>query len=118
MARSDYKLIPFGKTFSKNAPTEKKNFNIEGNPINTNRDDAYLLVQVRGVSSGSHEISINDEPLPAFDLPPAPGNSQSWQLWMDHIPTGLLKPNQNSIRITHVGNDSFEVRNVVVHWRE
>ncbi len=117
MARSDYKLIQVQQNFTQSNPTFTTNFDIEGNPIN-NFVDAYLLVQVRGVADSRHRISINNRSLPDFDLPPAPGNSQSWLLWMDHIPTDFLRSGNNSITITRGANDNFEVNNVVVNWRE
>ena len=117
MARSDYKLIPIEQNFTQSNPTVTKNFDIEGRPLN-NFLDAYLLVQVRGVADSRHRISINNSELPDFDLPPAPGNSQAFLLWMDHIPTGFLRSGNNTITITRGANDNFEVKNVVVHWRE
>ena len=118
MARSDYTLIPIDQIFTENNPTITKEFNIEGNPIDSNRLDAYLLVQVRSVEDSSHRISINNEDLPSVDLPPAPENSQAFLLWMDHIPANFLRSGSNTITITRTVNDDFEVRNVVVHWRE
>ena len=115
MARSDYKLIPIGQNFTQGNPSFTTNFSVEGSPIN---DDAYLLVQVRGVADSRHRILINNRSLPDFDLPPAPGDSQAWLLWMDSIPNGFLRSGNNSITITRGANDNFEVKNVTVHWRE
>jgi len=116
MARSDFNLIPIAHKFTVAAPSVSKNFPIEGTqkPI----DDAYLLVQVRGVSTYTHSIQINDVELGGVDIPPAPGNSQAWLLWMDHIPPNVLKSGTNEITITRQGNDDFEIKNVVVNWRE
>lgn len=116
MARADFNWVPIGHNFTVNTPTVTRQFPIEGNqsPI----DDAYLLVQVRGVAQSTHRILINNVELGGFDLPPAPGNSQAWLLWMDHIPPNVLQSGNNSITITRVGNDNFEVNAVVVHWRE
>ena len=116
MARSDFNWVPIGHKFTNGAPTVIKDFPIEGNqqPI----DDAFLLIQVRGVSVGTHRIQINGTQLAGFDLPPAPGSSQAWLTWMDHIPPNLLKSGLNTIRIDRVGNDDFEINAVVVNWRE
>ena len=116
MARSDFNWVGIGHKFTVSEPTVTKRFPIEGTqkPI----DDAYLLIQVRGVSSSAHSIKINNVELGGFDLPPAPGNSQAWQLWMDHIPPNALKSGTNEITITRKRNDDFEVNAVVVNWRE
>ena len=119
MARSDYTLVPINQTLTENNPTVTRSFNIEGTPINiNNRLDAYLLIQVRSVGDNRHRISINNRQLPGFDLPSAPGRSEAFLLWMDHIPANFLRSGRNTITITRTVNDNFEVRNVVVHWRE
>ena len=120
MARSDYRLISIDHLFTENAPTVTRSFNVEGD-LNVNRNDrtdAYLIVQVRAVEDSRHVIKINNRDLPGFDLPPAPGRSQSFVLWMDRIPFGFLRSGGNTITITRTVNDNFEVKDVVVHWRE
>ncbi|MEM9091988.1 MAG: hypothetical protein AAGC93_25040, partial [Cyanobacteria bacterium P01_F01_bin.53] len=79
-------------------------------------DDAYLLIQARGVSSNSHQIFVNNKLLPGIDLPERSG----WQTWMDRIPPGLLRFGTNSIRITRAipSSDEFYINGVVVNWRE
>lgn len=116
MARSDFNWVPINHNFTVSSPTITRQFPIEGNqgPI----DDAYLLIQVRGVRIGSHRISINNVALPSFDLPPAPVESQAWLLWMDRIPPNTLRSGTNRITITRSGNDDFEIGGVVVNWRE
>ena len=116
MARSDFNWVDIGHKFTVNAPTINKKFPVEGTqaPI----DDAYLLFQIRGASQASHSIKINNKELDGFDIPPAPGNSQSWLVWMDRIPPNVLKPGTNEITITRKGNDDFEIKAVVVNWRE
>lgn len=116
MARSDFNWVGIGHKFTVNAPSVNKSFPIEGSqkPI----DDAYLLIQVRGVSQSTHSIKINNVELGGFDIPPAPGNSQAWLLWMEHIPPNILKSGTNEITITRKGNDDFEINAVVVNWRE
>lgn len=115
MARADFNWVPIGHTFTAASPTVTRNFNVNGAPV----DDAFLLVQVKGVDSGAHSIKINDQELAGMDLPPAPGGSEAWFTWMDHIPPGTLKANQNNrITITRQSNDNFTVSAVVVNWRE
>ncbi|NET48593.1 MAG: hypothetical protein F6K09_07655 [Merismopedia sp. SIO2A8] len=116
MARSDFNWIGIGHNFTVNSPSVSRNFPIEGSQNPT--DDAYLLVQVRGVGISTHSIRINDTELGGFDLAPAPRSSQAWLLWMDHIPSGVLRAGTNEITITRQGNDDFEINGVVVNWRE
>ena len=93
-----------------------REFPIEGNldPV----DDAHMIIQLRAVNTPNHKIFINDDELPLWDLPIAPGASGAWLSWMEHIPPGYLKKGTNTIRIDRVGNDNFAIRGIVVHWRE
>ena len=110
MARSDFNYVPFNHEFTENSPSLVVEFPIEGNPI----DDAYLLITAHGVTFQTHQISINNQELPGFDMPLSDG----WQTWMDHIPAGLLQSGTNSISVVRAGNDDFTTKDIVVHWRE
>ncbi len=116
MARSDFNWVPIFHTFTEPEPSKTMEFPIEGNlnPL----DDAFLLIQFSGVGSYAHKIFINNEPLPGWDLPVAPGGSGASQLWMDHIPDGYLKKGTNTIRIDRGAADDFTVHGVAIHWRE
>ena len=118
MARSDFNVVPVNHTFTVADPEFTAQFAIEGNQIT---DHGFLIVTMRGVSLDSHRIFINTTELDSFDLPPAPGDSQAWQTWMDVIRPDAFLPGTNQtnrLRIVRSGNDDFEVKAVVVHWRE
>jgi len=115
MARSDFKVVHIAHEFTATSPSVTKEFPVEGAPI---ADPGYLLLQIKGVARYTHKIYINNQELPDFDLPVAPGQSQAYQLWMDLIPPGYLVAGINTIRIDRVGNDNFSVRSAVVSWRE
>ena len=116
MARSDFNRVWFQHDFTATSPTVTKEFSIEGtqNPV----DNAYLLIQVRGVSEENHKIRINNTDLPGQDLPPAPSASQAWLLWMKHIGPGILKSGMNTITITRAATDDFRIGGVAINWRE
>ena len=110
MARADFNWLPFTHDFTENDPTLTVQFPIEGTPI----DDGYLLIAAHNVTFQTHQISINNQELPGFDMPLHSG----WQTWMDHIPAGVLQSGINSITIVRMGNDDFTTKDIVVHWRE
>lgn len=116
MANSDFNWVPVNHTFTVASPTVTVTFPIEG--TKAPQDDGYLLLQIRSVHLNTHKIFINNKELPSFDLPPAPGASAAYQLWMDHIPPGFLQLGNNTLRIDRAGNDDFFVRGVSVNWRE
>jgi hypothetical protein len=113
MARSDFNWIPVNHTFTLSEPSFSINFPIEGNrdPV----DDAYLLITAHNVSHQGHEILINNQGLPSWDLPI---HDPGWMTWMDHIEPGVLTTGSNSLTILRVGNDDFSVKDIVVCWRE
>lgn len=118
-ARSDFNWVPINHSFHDNAPTVTIQFPIEGiedfggEPI----DDAYLLIKASGVSSNSHRIFINNEPLPGIDLPISHTDNQTGT-WMDRILPGMLHKGTNTIRIDRIGNDNFFVSGAAINWRE
>jgi len=117
MARSDFNCVQVARNFVNSNPDTIVEFPIEGSGDSSEIvDDAYLLIQARGVSSNSHRIFVNNEPLPGIDLPERSG----WQTWMDRIPPELLRFGTNSIRITRAipSSDEFYINGVVVNWRE
>ena len=116
MARSDFNWLWINHDFSASSPTVTKEFPIEGSQAPM--DDAYLLIQTQGVSQSNHIIKINNKDLPGTDLPEAPGESQSWLLWMKHIGSNVLKLGTNTITITRVGNENFTIGGIAVNWRE
>ncbi|MGD1862414.1 MAG: hypothetical protein ACFB0E_20900 [Leptolyngbyaceae cyanobacterium] len=117
MARSDFNMIPINHIFKENAPVITRHFPIEGTspPV----DDAYILLQIQGVAA-NHTLFINDQHIAGVALSPAPGSTQAWRLSFSHIPPGILRSGDNTIRINrnpHAGDD-FHVAWVVVNWRE
>lgn len=118
MARSDFVWVNFDVNFDVAGESATRNFVVDGAPIDT----GYLLVQARGLNGGGaetlHQIEINGQDLPVFDLPVQEGNDR-WTTWMDRIPPNFLLANQNNtITIRKVGADNFSVANVAIHWRE
>jgi hypothetical protein len=113
MARSDFNWIPFTHTFTDDDPTLTVEFPIEGNvdPI----DDGYLLITAHNVTTQEHQIFINNQQLPGWDIPI---HDPGWQTWMDHIPSGLLHTGINSVMVVRTGGDEFTTKDIVVHWRE
>ena len=117
MARGDFNYVPVNHTFTANSPTFERNFRVElsGQSV---VDDGYLLITVRSVDAGSHQILINGHQLSGFDIPLPPGNSDAWLTYMDRIQPGALRGGTNELEIRRIGNDNFVVKDVVVHWRE
>ena len=61
MARADFNMIPFDHHFTAGSPDEvTKNFNVEVTANQNLTDDAYMLIQVQGISSVD-SITLNDE---------------------------------------------------------
>jgi hypothetical protein len=119
MARADFNMIPFNHHFNAGSPDEvTKNFRVEVTAGQRLTDDAYLLVQVQGVSA-VHSITLNTtKVLESGALLPAPGGSGAWRVAMNHIEPGVLVRDNNTIKIKRFGNDEFRVGWIVVHWRE
>jgi len=137
MAHANFKFVKFGKHLGdvedelsgagafefKGKSTDPKTFTIAGEP----RGDGYLLIQAYDVGVYSHEIKINERPLPAHDIPPDAAANR-WQTWMDYIPAGYLENGSNSIQIvrgnnelttgTDKGDDNFLIQGVTIHWME
>lgn len=111
MARSDFNWIPFSHDFTGNSPSFAVDFPIEGTPI----DDAYLIITAHNVAWQDHQIYINNQELPGWDIPI---HNPGWQTWMDHIPSGFLHSGTNSIMVVRSGGDDFTTKDIVVHWRE
>ncbi len=113
--RSDFNVIPIRRTFNSSNNAFSVNFPIEAGKI---VDDGYLVMQVRSVGEpGNHQLRINGETIP-FDFQPAPGTSQAWLAWMTTFRPGVLKSGSNRIEIERIGSDNFEVRDIVINWRE
>lgn len=116
MARSDFRWVNFDEQFNAGNTEATRTFNVEGPPRDGRGDTGYLLIQAHDVENGNHQILLNGNHLPSFDIPEH-GNQQ-WFTWMDRIPPGFLNQGQNRLTIRRSGNDDFFVANVVVHWRE
>ncbi len=112
MARSDFAWVNFDQQFNSSTTQATRSFTVEGNPIGT----GYLLIQAFDVERGNHQILINGQALPSFDIP-THGNRQ-WFTWMDRIPAKYLEPGTNRLTIQRMGAEDFFVANVAVHWRE
>lgn len=119
MARSDFAWVNFDVNFNTPNESATRTFEVEGLPSGT----GYLLIQAQdldvpqGGSVTRHQIEINGQDLPSFDLPVQEGNNR-WTTWMDRIPGGFLRRGVNRITIRRVGNDQFFIANVAVNWRE
>ncbi|MCF6237100.1 MAG: hypothetical protein L3J70_12140 [Gammaproteobacteria bacterium] len=118
MARSDFQYIPIHHIFKATSPVFEKDFRVELNTGQKVVDDGYLLITVKSVDLDSHKIQINGADLSGFDIPLPPGNSNAWLTYMDRIQPNTLKSGINNIQITRVGNDDFQVKDIVIHWRE
>ncbi|MEO1621861.1 MAG: hypothetical protein AAFU53_12630 [Cyanobacteria bacterium J06632_3] len=113
--RSDFNVVPVRQTFNSGNNSFVSTFPIEGTTI---VDDGYLVMQIRGVGEpGSHRIVLNGQNI-EFDFRPAPGASQAWLAWMTTFAPGVLRSGSNRIEIKRIGSDNFEVRDIVVNWRE
>jgi hypothetical protein len=118
MARGDFNYIPVNHTFTANSPVFEQDFQVQLGSGQDVVDDGYLLITVRNVDLQSHQIQINGTNLSGFDIPNPPGGSSAWLTYMDRIQPNLLQQGTNNIQITRIGNDNFEVKDLVVHWRE
>jgi hypothetical protein len=78
--------------------------------------EGYLGIQAFDVGAFGHEIEINGETLPGFDIPPNPG----WQYWVDTLTDVSLRQGINTVRVCRdtTTADSFAVGNLIVHWKE
>ncbi len=114
MIHSDFQWVNFSTQFNDANQSETRHFQIDGNPVG----HGYLLIQAFEVDlNPNHRIFINGQSLPSFDIPLE--DNARWNLWMDHIPPGLLQSGDNLITIRRVGGvDNFFVGNVAIHWRE
>lgn len=98
-------------------------FEIDGVPTfpspipSKSQSEAYLLVQLFGVSSYGNTFLLNGRKLDGFGLPPAP---LGWQTWMDVVTEPLLKQGTNTIQfvreLSSAGN--FVIGSLVVAWKE
>ena len=112
MPHSDFAMLRFDEHFTEDNPEETVQFIIEGNPVGP----GYLLIQVADVEAARHRIRINGMELPGVDIAPS-SQSDVWTAWMDRIPQGFLRQGTNAVAIHRMGDDSFHVLNLVVHWR-
>lgn len=112
----DFSWIHFGVDFNINNTIATRSFTIEGNPLS--EGNGYLLIQALDIELDTHEILINDQNLPSFDLPGQLAFNQLWMTWMDRVPQSFLRQGRNSITIRRTSADDFRIENVVVHWRE
>ncbi len=127
MFNADFVWVNFDETLQPGEETTRS-FTIDADPepAADGRIDAegFIIVQARDVGRDNvtgddgnavrHEIRINGNSLPAFDMVAHEG----WNLWMDRIPVGFLQRGQNRLTVARIGNDRFHVANVVVQWRE
>lgn len=120
MSTSDFIYVPVNHNFTTNDPIFERDFEVDlDNGESLVNDEAYLLITVRSVDLESHRIRINNVELSGFDIPLPPGNSNAWFTYMDRINPGALQPGPNNeLEIRREGNDNFEVKDVVIHWRK
>ena len=122
VTRADFDIIPVRQTFNQTNVTSEFNFRIEPSAASISDSHGYVIMQVRSVGEGgTHSIEINGREVGGdFDLKPAPGGSQAWLTWMFtfKVEQVRLRVGINTFRITRGGNDNFEVRDVVINWRE
>ena len=117
--RSDFAKVWISKIFNDTNPHTHKDFTIEGTPLGP----AYLLIQQRKISTrGSCQVKINEKVLkPPLGATGATrwGQGAAFRIEMMDITRGVLKAGTNTIEILRMSDDDdFQVRNVVVHWRE
>ncbi len=125
MHRADFVWVNFDHNFAP-GDVEHRQFNLDAAPVEASavpglpskaRAVGYLLIQASGVGHNNHQIEINGNDLPAFDLPAQSGPDRF--LWMDRIPPGFLQAGNNRLTIRNVAPaDRFRIDNVVVSWRE
>ncbi len=119
MARSDFNYIPVNQKFNNNNDNFRIPFRVELSAGQKVVDDGYLLITVRDVDSNNHEIAINGHTLTGFDIPKPPADSSAWFTYMDRIqPEANLHSGTNILEIHRVGDDNFEVKDLVINWRE
>jgi hypothetical protein len=107
--------IDTGFTFT-GQHSSKKTFHINQNLFEV---DGYVSYQVSHVDELSHEILINDKPLPAVDVfRTGQGEHTGLQTHTDVIPASFLKTGANTIQFERKGGDNFLIHHVIVHWRE
>lgn len=137
MSHANFAFVKFGKHLGDDEDelTDLKGFEFKGKSTDTveftitgePEGDGYLLIQTYDVGVYSHEIVINDRPLPAHDIPPHPA-ANKWQTSMDYIPARRLRNGVNKIKIVRgdnesttgkdKGDDNFYIQGVAIHWRE
>jgi hypothetical protein len=128
MALSAFEWVNFDFQSNSSRQQESRVFGIEGNPSSsqqetrfftvegTPRGDGYLLIQALNFEQGNHQILINDEALPSFDI--STGGNNQWVTWMERIPERHLEQGENRITIRRVNGGNFRVANVAIRWRE
>lgn len=65
MAHSDFTWVNFDEEFGPANQEATRTFRVEGHPIGT----GYLLIQLFDVEFPGHQILINGQHLPSFDIP-------------------------------------------------
>lgn len=119
VTRADFDIITVRQTFNSNNNDRTFNFRIEPSAPSIGDDLAYVIMQVRSVGEpANHQIIINDRLVDDFSFQPAPGASQAWLTHMFTFSTDFLEIGINRFRIRRRGNDNFEIRDIVIHWRE
>jgi hypothetical protein len=114
MAKADFQYLSINQEFNSQNNSVTKTFTVESSLPVPPIQDGYLLITTRDVTGVNHQVFINNNQLPGFDLRAHEG----WATSMDHIPPGLLKAGQNTITIERIGGDDFAVGFVVINWRE
>ena len=124
MARGDFNYIAVNQSFNDSNTVFEKDFQVKLEGGRQRVDDGYLLITARSVDSTNHRIRLNNRDLPGSDIPLPPGNSNAWFTYMVHVPLEtsggqpFLVPGTNELEIRRAGGDNFEVKDMVVHWRE
>jgi hypothetical protein len=79
----------------------------------------FVQYQVSHVDELSHQILVNDQPLPGIDVHrTGHGKDTGLQTHTDIIPSNYLLKGDNKIQFQRVGGDNFLIHHIIVHWRE
>lgn len=128
MTRSDFAWLNFDTEFVQANQEATRTFFIDDNPVPASRPgqsvsaEGFIMIQAEDVGNSStaegdaitHRILINGQHLPSFDMVARDG----WNLWMDRVPSGILKKGENRLTVRRRAVDQFRIANIVVQWRE
>jgi hypothetical protein len=95
--------------------SSKKIFEVNQAPFDS---PGFVEYQVSHVDELSHEILINEQPLPGVDVHRTGHGETGLQTHTDVVPFSFFKKGQNTVQFQRKGGDNFLIHHVIVHWRE